>query len=93
MAEDPKNQELVEIRRAPKYLPFLLTGGGVGLVLALLVFFGTGQFAKADWANILGVLVLFLCAIGTFGGLYLVTVFDKLSKAKAKRTSATKLEQ
>ena len=93
MAENPNIQEVVEIRRAPKFLPFLLTGGAVGLVLALLLFFGTGQFNKSDWASTLGVLVLFMCAIGTFGGLYLVIVFDKLSKAKAKRTTATKLEE
>ena len=93
MAENPNNKELVEIRRAPKFLPFLLTGGGVGLVLALLVFFGTGQFNKAESGSILGFLVLFMCAIGSFGGLYLVIVFDKMSKAKAKRTTATKLEE
>jgi hypothetical protein len=86
------NKEEVEIRRAPKYFPFLMSGGALGLFLALLVFFATGQFASKDWPNILGVLLVFLCAIGAFGGLYLAVVFDRVSKAKAKRTSATKLE-
>jgi hypothetical protein len=85
--------EKVEIRRAPKFLPFLLTGGAVGLFLALILFFGTGQFAKQDWASMLGVLVAFMCGIGAFGGLYLAVIFDRISKAKAKQTTATKLEE
>lgn len=86
-------KEQVEIRRAPKFLPFILTGGGVGLILGLALFFATGQFKSADWASLLGVLVLFMSALGSFGGLYLVVVFDRVSKAKSKRTSATKLEE
>jgi Na+/melibiose symporter-like transporter len=72
------NKEQVEIRRAPKFLPFLLSGGAVGLLLAVLLFFITGQFTKQDWASVLGVLIAFMC--------------DRLSKAKAKKTTATKLE-
>ena len=93
MPENKSTSESVEIRRAPKFLPFLLTGGGVGLVLALILFFLTGQYGQSDWASVLGVMVLFMCAIGTFGGLYLVIVFDRYSKAKAKVTTATKLEE
>ena len=41
----------------------------------------------------LGVLVAFMCGIGAFGGLYLAVIFDRISKAKAKQTTATKLEE
>jgi len=93
MPENKPAIEAVEIRRAPKFLPFLLTGGGLGLVLALILFFLTGQYGKADALSVLGVMVLFMCAIGSFGGLYLVIVFDRYSKAKSKVTTATKLEE
>lgn len=84
------NKEEVEIRRAPKFLPFLLTGGALGLVLALVLFFVAPQ--SKDWAQLLGTLVVFMSALGAFGGLYLAVIFDRISRAKAKRTSATKLE-
>ncbi|MEN9737130.1 MAG: hypothetical protein RJA26_363 [Actinomycetota bacterium] len=86
------DKEQVEIRRAPKFLPFLLTGGGFGLFLALVLFFLTGQYASKEWAQLLGVLIAFMSALGAFGGLYLAVIFDRVSRAKAKRTSATKLE-
>ena len=84
------NKEEVEIRRAPKFLPFLLTGGALGLVLALVLFFVAPH--SEDWAQLLGTLVVFMSALGAFGGLYLAVIFDRISRAKAKRTSATKLE-
>lgn len=84
------SKEEVEIRRAPKFLPFLLTGGALGLVLALVLFLVTPH--SKDGAQLLGTLVVFMSALGAFGGLYLAVIFDRISRAKAKRTSATKLE-
>ena len=83
-------KETVEIRRAPKFFPFLMTGGIFGLVLAILLFLSTGQSGSKDWASLLGVMVLFLTALGAFGGLYLAVVFDRVNRSKSKRTTATK---
>ncbi|MEN9715930.1 MAG: hypothetical protein RJA35_1397 [Actinomycetota bacterium] len=86
-------KEDVQIRRAPKFQPFLLTGGAFGLVLAFVLFFATGQNASKDWASTLGVMIVFMSAVGAFGGLYLAVVFDRVSKSKSKVTTATKLEE
>jgi hypothetical protein len=83
----------VTVRRAPKFLPFLLTGGAFGLILALLTFFATSQASNQDWPSVLGALLLFFCAIGSLSGLYLATIFDRVNLAKAKRVRATKLEE
>ena len=72
-------------------LPFVLTGGAFGLVLALALFLVTGQSGKSDWASVLGFLLVFMSALGAFGGLYLAVMFDRWNSAKAKLTEATKL--
>jgi len=82
-----------QLRRAPKYLPFLLTGGAFGLILALIAFFGTGQAATADWATTLGLCLLFFTGIGSLSGAWLATLFDRVNSAKSKRVQATKLEE
>ena len=83
----------VTVRRAPKFLPFLLSGGAFGLVLAVLLFFATGQNGSPQWPAVLGGLFLFCSAIGSLSGLYMATIFDQVNLAKAKRTRATKLEE
>ena len=86
-------KEEVEIRRAPKFFPFLMTGGAFGLFLAIILFFASGQLGHKDWLTVLGVLLVFMSALGAFGGLYLAVVLDRVSRGKSKRTTATKLEE
>lgn len=95
MAET-KNQKAptqeVEVRRAPKYLPFLLTGGAAGLVLGLLGYFLTGQQNTTDASSMLGISVLFPSGILAFAGIIAAWILDRKSVAAAKHTTATKLE-
>jgi len=70
-----------------------MTGGGFGLFLAIILFFVSGQSVGKDWLSVLGVLLVFMSALGAFGGLYLAVVLDRVSRGKAKRTTATKLEE
>ncbi|MFM7030383.1 MAG: hypothetical protein ACKOWK_04875 [Micrococcales bacterium] len=86
------DKEVVVVRRSAKMLPFILTGGAFGTILALALFFLTGQASAKDWPSVLGFLLVFLSAIGSFGGLYLAVMFDRWNSAKAKLTEATKLK-
>ncbi|MEY4743459.1 MAG: hypothetical protein RIR34_798 [Actinomycetota bacterium] len=87
-----KETETVEVRRAPKYFPFLLSGGAVGLVLGLIAFFATGQENSPEGTSVLGLMVLFPSAILAFAGVVVAWVVDRKSVASAKRVTATKLE-
>ena len=87
-----KETETVEVRRAPKYFPFLLSGGAIGLVLGLIAYFVTGQQNSADGLTILGLVVLFPSAVLAFAGVVVAWVVDRKSVAGAKRVTATKLE-
>jgi hypothetical protein len=87
-----KETETVEVRRAPKYFPFLISGGAIGLVLGLIAYFVTGQQNSTDSLTILGLVVLFPSAVFAFAGVVVAWAVDRKSVADAKRVTATKLE-
>lgn len=91
--ENQKVTESVELRRAPKYFPFLITGAVLGLVLAVIVFFATGQLQSTDSQSVLGFLVLVFALVGGFGGIIVAWAMDRRSLAYKKVTEATKLDQ
>lgn len=87
-----KETETVEVRRAPKYFPFLISGGAVGLILGLIAYFATGQQNSPEGSTILGLVVLFPSGILAFAGVFVAWLMDRKSVAAAKRVTATKLE-
>ena len=92
MATNPSNKatEAVELRRAPKYLPFLITGAAVGLVLAFFLFLATGQLQTTDALSVLGILVLVLTLVGAFAGVISAYLVDRRSLTSARTTEATR---
>ena len=84
-----ENKEMAQLRRAPKYFPFLISGGAVGLLVALVLFLATGSAATTDWLSILGILVLFVSAIGAFAGVILCWYLDKRSLKHFTQIEAT----
>ena len=88
----PKNEsEIVKIRRAPKYLPFIISGSLLGLVLALIV--GAYLPASSDTrSQVQGILVVYFVGGGLGLGIVAALVFDRIFSARAKSAEATKLE-
>ena len=82
--------EEVEIRRAPKILPFMLTGVVLGLVLAFVVFLLIPQSQRSS-ANILGLLLLSFGSL--FGGLGVAftIAFDLMTARRTKRAMAERI--
>ena len=81
----------VRIRRAPKYLPFLLLGGVIGFIAAVIIGFSIPA-EQATAQPIQGYLVVFLTGIGVGLGILTALILDRISSARAKVASATKLE-
>ena len=75
----------VNIRRAPKYLPFALTGFGLGIVTA--VFMGLSSPAIA------GLLVVFGAIAGGGTGIIFALVFDAIYRSRGKKLTATKVKE
>jgi hypothetical protein len=83
----------LNLRRAPKYLPFILFGGAAGVIVGLILFFATGQLASKDWASMLGLLIVGPAAIGAGVGVVSASILDGRSVAKSRQVQAAKLDE
>lgn len=83
----PDKLETVEIRRMPKFLPFLLTGGVAGLIVALILWVSSGSNQ-----NVFGYLIAYGTGLGAAAGIIAATVAEASTRKRAKRATATKLE-
>ena len=75
----------VNIRRAPKYLHFALTGFMLGIVAALVM----GLNSPA----IVGLLIVFGGIAGGGTGIILALVFDAIYRSRSKKLMATKVNE
>lgn len=83
--------ETVRIRKTPRFLPFLLTGGILGIIAALLVGLTIPEEQKTG-EPIVTLLVAFFAGIGMSLGIVLTIILDRIGIARAKTLEATKLE-
>jgi hypothetical protein len=84
MSQKPTvSSEEVNIRRAPKYLAFSLTGTFVGLVIAFVAGLGTNEFA--------GLLVAFGGIFGGGIGILFALLFDLALRKRGTKLQATKI--
>lgn len=83
----------LNVRRAPKYLPFILFGAAVGIVFGLILYFATSQPDAKDSTSILGLLIVIPAALGAGAGLLAASVLDSRSVAKSRQVQAAKLEE
>ena len=75
----------VNIRRAPKYLHFALTGFVLGIVTSL--FLGLGS------PGVVGLLIVFGGIAGGGTGIILALVFDAIYRSRGKKVMATKVNE
>lgn len=75
----------VNIRRAPKYLHFALTGFVLGVI--------TGLFLGLSSQEIIGLLIVFGGIAGGGIGIILALVFDAIYRARGKKVTATKVNE
>jgi uncharacterized membrane protein (DUF485 family) len=87
MTENREQFETLEIRRTPKFLPFLITGGVFGLIVALIAWAASGMNQE-----IFGFLVSYGAGLGVAAGIIAATVIEGITRKRAKRVQATKLE-
>jgi NADH:ubiquinone oxidoreductase subunit K len=80
-------KENVRIRRAPKYLPFLLLFATFGLIAAVVVYLNIDEASKGN-ASIFGLLVTFLSAAGAAIGLGVALIVDGVSRLRSKTVVA-----
>ena len=82
----------LKIRKAPKFLPFLLAGGAIGLIAAFILNgFSTAEQTGAE--SILGFLIGWMTALGAAVGIVIALLLDWLLRRSSKEVEATKLKQ
>lgn len=92
MAKTTLKTEQVKIRRSPKYVPFLITGGVIGAIIGTVL--GLSIPAEQKTAEpIITYLIAFIGGIGVVAGIVAALVVDRIGVARAKTIEATKLEQ
>ena len=92
MAKTTLKTEQVKIRRSPKYLPFLITGGVIGAIVGTVL--GLSIPAEQKTAEpIITYLIAFLGGLGVVAGIVAALVVDRIGVARAKTIEATTLEQ
>ena len=79
-----KTQEL-SIRRAPKYLTFIILGAVVGIITGFIL---NAVSAQNTGAPILGYLVVFCSGLGVGLGVIVALVLDRVLRRKTKVVKA-----
>ncbi len=87
-----ENPEEVEIRRAPKVLPWALTGAAFGMVIALVLSLVAPESEDSSY-NVLGLLLVSLGSLGLGAGVAGAIVIDLVTASNAKRASAIRAER
>lgn len=91
MAKTTLKTEQVKIRRSPKYVPFLITGGVIGVIVGAVL--GLSIPAEQQTAEpLITYLIAFIGGIGVVAGIVAALVVDRIGVARAKTIEATKLE-
>lgn len=86
MSEKPiLSSEEVNIRRAPKYLHFAISGFVLGILIALFI----GLTAP----DIVGLLIVFGGIFGGGTGIVIALVLDLIYRGRGKKAQATKIRQ
>ena len=82
----------VKIRRSPKFLPFLVTGAVIGVIIAVLLGLSIPADSRTE-APVVTYLIGYLGALGAAAGIVTAVIVDRIGVARAKTLEATKLEQ
>jgi hypothetical protein len=80
-------KENVTIRKAPKYLPFLLAFASIGFIAAVIVYLNIDESSKGN-ASILGLLLTYFSGAGAALGLVVALILDGISRLRAKTAVA-----
>lgn len=84
--------EEIEIRRAPKILPWMLTGAVVGLLLALALSLITPANSELP-ENFVGLMLIAFGSLGLGLGAAFAIGYDLISSRRAKRAIANRVTE
>lgn len=75
----------VTVRRAPKFVPFMVLGGVVGIIIAAFVAYGIPGDASFDTGAVFGFFLVAFAAGGVLLGAIVALVLDRVSVRRSQR--------
>jgi hypothetical protein len=83
--ETPAERREVTVRRAPKYVPFLILGGLVGVAVAAVVAYGLPGDESFDRGSVFGFFLVMFGAGGAILGAVTALLLDRRSVKRQQR--------
>ncbi len=80
----PERREII-VRRAPKFVPFLVAGGILGVLVAAVVAWGAPGNAEYDRSTIFGFFAVLLAVPGVVLGGIVALILDRVSIKRMER--------
>jgi hypothetical protein len=82
--DTPAERREITVRRAPKYVPFLILGGLVGIIVAAVIAYALPGDASYDPNSVFGFFMVLFGAGGVILGAIVALLLDRLSVRRAE---------
>ncbi|GAB4098270.1 hypothetical protein [Sinomonas halotolerans] len=86
-------QRQITVRRAPKYVPFLVTGGVLGIIAAAIVSFSAPAPQDYTQESVFGYFMVLFAGAGVLVGAVAALVLDRISLRRAQRATVEEVEE
>ena len=92
MESETVSTQKVVVRRAPKFLTFMVAGIIVGIFVALVLTFAFPNYSDFTLTQIFGFLMLITASVGGTLGLIFALVFDRFFSKRTVTVDAERIE-
>lgn len=87
------SQRQITVRRAPKYVPFLVAGGLLGVVIAAITSYSVPAPKDYTQGSVFGYFLILFAAAGVLLGGVVALVLDRISLRRAERATVEEVEE
>jgi hypothetical protein len=86
------SQRQITVRRAPKYVPFLVAGGVLGVIVAAITSYSVPAPKDYTQESVFGYFLVLFAAGGVLVGGIVALVLDRLSLRRSERATVEEVE-
>ncbi|GAB3277917.1 hypothetical protein GCM10027449_17810 [Sinomonas notoginsengisoli] len=86
-------QRQITVRRAPKYVPFLVAGGLLGVIIAAATSFSVPAPKDYTQGSVFGYFLVLFAAGGVLVGAVVALILDRVSLRRAERATVEEVEE
>ena len=87
------SQRQISVRRAPKYVPFLVAGGVLGVIVAAITSYAEPAPQNYTQGSVFGYFLVLFAAGGVLLGGLVALVLDRVSLRRSQRATVEEVEE